>query len=70
MKKGKAASDGSVHIRQQAAAAVWVIAKDETSFVMACFLMTGINAVSSYRLELEGIFRTLKHIEYLKMTPG
>ena len=31
--------------------------------------MTGINAVSSYCLELEGIYRTLKHIEYLKITP-
>ena len=69
MKKGKAASDGSVHIRQHAGATARLIAKDETSFVTACFLMTGINIVSSYRLELEGIFWTLKHMEYLKMTP-
>ena len=34
-----------------------------------CFLMSHINAVSSYRSELEGIFRCLSHIEHSGMTP-
>ena len=31
--------------------------------------MANMNKVTSYRSELEGIFRALKHIEYLNWTP-
>ena len=35
----------------------------------AVFVVSNINSLSSYRAELEGTFRLLKHIEYLGMTP-
>ena len=63
-------SDGSVHLVQQTAAAAWLIAKGPDQYLSACFLLTDINSVSSYRSELEGIFRSLKHMEYLNMTPS
>ena len=52
-RKGKAASDGSVHLRGQVAAA-------------ACVIATG---TEHYRPELEGIFRALNHIEFLNWAP-
>ena len=35
----------------------------------ACFLLADVNSMSSYRSELEGIFRALKNIEYSKIRP-
>ena len=37
--------------------------------IQACFLMANVNKVTSYRSELEGIFRALKHIEFLNWAP-
>ena len=54
MRKSKAASNGPVHLRQQVTTAAWLVVKDDTSFLTACFLMRGINAVSSYWSELGG----------------
>ena len=65
----KVASDGSVHLVQQTAAAAWVVASGTEYSMSACYLMANINAVSSYRSELEGVFRSLKHLEYLNITP-
>ena len=65
----KVASDGSVHLVQQTAAAAWVVASGTDYSMSACYLMANINAVSSYRPELERVFRSLKHLEYLNITP-
>lgn len=46
-----------------------MIADAEESRITACFLLTNISSVSSYRSELEGIYRSLRHIEYLGLTP-
>ncbi len=62
-------SDGSVYIDQEVAACAWVIATDESSAISACFLLTNISSVSSYRSELEGIYRSLLHIQQLGITP-
>ena len=63
-------SDGSVHLVQQTAAAAWLIAKGPDQHLQACFLLSDVNSVTSYRSELEGVFRSLKHMEYLNMTPS
>jgi hypothetical protein len=63
-------SDGSLHLRQQVAAAAWLITHGGTEHVSACFLLTDIASVSIYRAELEGVFRFLKHIEALDMPPS
>ena len=63
-------SDGSVHLVQQTAAAAWLIAKGPDQHLAACFLLSDVNSVTSYRSELEGIFRSLKHMESLNMAPS
>ena len=62
-------SDGSVYLKDGVAACAWMIADAEESRITACFLLTNISSVSSYRSELEGIYRSLQHIEYLGLTP-
>jgi hypothetical protein len=47
----------------------WLIAEDTKHMTAAVFVVSNINSLSSYRAELEGTFRLLKHIEYLGMTP-
>ena len=32
--------------------------------------MVGINSITSYRAELEGVHRCLKHVQYLGISPG
>ena len=66
---GKVASDGSVHLVQQIAAAAWIVASGTKYSMLAYYLMANINAVSSYRADLEGVFQSLKHLEYLNITP-
>ena len=46
-----------------------MIHDDADHFATACFLLSDISSLSSYRSELEGIFRSLKHVEYLGMSP-
>ena len=62
-------SDGSVHLSQQVAACAWVIHDSDAHYAKACFLLANLTSLSSYRSELEGIFRSLKHVEYLGLTP-
>lgn len=62
-------SDGSVYLKDKVAACAWVITDSEDSRMTACFLMTNISSVSSYRSELEGIYRSLTHLQHLGITP-
>ena len=62
-------SDGSVYLKEEVAACAWMIAADDNKHVTACFLMGKISSLSSYRSELEGIYRSLKHVQYLGMSP-
>ena len=62
-------SDGLVHLGQQAAAAAWIVEKSTEEFVSTCFLVSDINSVGSYQEELGGIFRSLKYIKALGLTP-
>lgn len=62
-------SDGSIHLSHQVAACTWMIHDSDEHFVKACFLLSDISSASSYRSELEGIFRGLKHVKLLNLTP-
>ena len=42
-RKGKATSDGSLHLREQVAAAAWVIATSTEHHIQVCFLMGNVN---------------------------
>ena len=69
MRPSKTGSDGSVHKNENVAAAAWIIPTNEQEFVKACYLMTNVSSVNSYRSELEGVFRSLYHMQYLGMDP-
>jgi len=49
--------------------AAWIIAGDETNFTSACTVIRNVSSLSSYRAELEGTFRLLRHIDWLGLTP-
>jgi hypothetical protein len=62
-------SNGSLHLHEQVAAAAWIISTGPQTFLSATFIMESINSYTSHRIELEGIFRALHHLDYLNMTP-
>jgi len=62
-------SDGSLHLHEQVASAAWIISSGPDSFLSATFIMESINSLTSHRIELEGIFRALHHLDYLNMSP-
>ena len=61
-------SDGSVHLEQRVGSAAWVLHEDDNHALSACFIMNNVSSMSSYRLELEGSFRLLKHAQMCGMT--
>ena len=63
-------SDGLVHLAKQVAACAWMIHDSDKNFAKACFLLSHISSLSFYYSELKGIFRSLKHVEYLNLTPS
>eukprot|EP00956_Cyclotella_meneghiniana_P045230 scaffold360113_cov96-Cyclotella_meneghiniana.AAC.2 len=65
----KGASDGSLLRDDGIMTAGWLIANNEDEKTAAIFAVTNISSLSSYRAELEGTFRLLKHIDYLGMSP-
>ena len=66
----KTGGDGSVHLRQQVAAASWLIAQDEEHILKATYLLEGINAVSSTRAEKESIYRLLRYVNDNSLKPS
>jgi hypothetical protein len=64
----KGGSDGSFYPDDKVMTA-WIIAEDETNFTSACTVIRNVSSLSSYRAELEGIFRLLRHIDWLRLTP-
>jgi hypothetical protein len=65
----KVGSNGSVYIDKKVAAAARIIASDHDHTVKACFVLGNVSSVSSTRAELEGAYRSLKHIDYLGLDP-
>ena len=61
--------DGSLHLHEQVAAAAWIISTEDTKHLSATFFMTNISSYTSHRIELEGIFRALHHLDLLNITP-
>jgi hypothetical protein len=61
--------DGSVYLDQEVASCAWIIADEDEQTTSACFLLTNISSLSSYRSELEGIYHSLLHIRQLGITP-
>ena len=66
----KTVSDASVLLADQIAGAAWIIPTNTEEYVKACFLMTNMGSMNSYRGELEGAYRALYHIDYLGMDPA
>jgi len=62
-------SDSLLHLHEQVAAAAWIISTGDTKHLSATFLMTNISSYTSHRIELEGIFRALHHLDLLNITP-
>lgn len=62
-------SDGSLYPDNRVMAASWIVATDEEHFTSACTIIQHVSSCSSYRAELEGTFRLLKHIKWLGLTP-
>ncbi len=62
-------SDGSLHLQDQVALAAWIISAGPELFMSATFIMDNVNSYTSHRIELEGIFRSLHHLDFFNMTP-
>jgi hypothetical protein len=61
----KGGSNGSLYPDDKVMTAAWIIAEDETNFTSACTVIRNVSSLSSYRAELEGTFRLLRHIDWL-----
>jgi hypothetical protein len=59
----KGASDGSLYQEEKTMAAAWLIANDDSNFMIASVVLHNVSSLSSYRDELEGTLYLLKHIE-------
>ncbi len=62
-------SNGFLHLQDQVAAAAWIISAGPKWFMSATFIMENVSSYTSHRIELEGIFRVLHHLDFLNMTP-
>lgn len=68
-KPGTGASEGSLFRDYEVMTAGWLIANNDQQMTAAVFVLSSVSSLSSYRSELEGTFRLLKHLEYLGMKP-
>ncbi|KAL7532592.1 hypothetical protein ACHAWF_004182 [Thalassiosira exigua] len=63
-------SDGSCHLYHQIAGAAWIIEDGDKSKDEACILLHGkTTSCSAFCWELEGMFRSLYHLNQLGLTP-
>ena len=62
-------SDGSVLLHEGKAACSWILHHSEKSQLRACYILEPMTSLSSYRSELEGIYRGLKQILTSRLTP-
>ncbi len=63
-------SDGSVHREQQVATCAWVVHQQDGRQLQACVHLEPMTSLSSYRSELEGIFRGLHSLQFLGLSPA
>ena len=62
-------SDGSTHLHHGLASCAWIIHQEDGHELKANYFIRNISSLSSYRSELEGMFRGLKHIEHSPLRP-
>lgn len=62
-------SDGSVNLRDAIATCAWMLHQSETNTLKACYILEDMTSLSSYRSELEGMYRGLKQITALQTQP-
>ena len=63
------ASDGSVHLADETAAAAWLVSEDDDHEQSALVLMAGMTSFSSYRTELEGMYRAMNEVTQRGLLP-
>lgn len=63
------ASDASVHLQSGVMTCAWMISQDIDHEIRACYHIRDLSSLSSYRGELEGIYRALKHTHIRGLTP-
>ena len=61
-------SDGSVRLFEGLAACAWVIHQTEGQHLKACYVLENMSSISSYRSELEGMYRGLVDVKS-RLTP-
>ena len=64
------ASDGSVHLQEGLAACAWVIHSSDDQQIKARYLLERMASMTSYRSELEGMYRGLKHLATAEIKTG
>ena len=62
-------SDGSLQQLRGFATCAWMIHSGSDQTIRACLLLADITSLSSYRCELEGIYRGLLHTTFLGLQP-
>ena len=63
-------SDASIHTDRGVATCAWMISHNNSQFIQACAHITNISSVTSYRGELEGIYRALRHTLQRFLSPA
>ena len=62
-------SDGSVRLQDGLAACAWILHANDDEQVKACYLLEQMTSLSSYRSELEGMYRGLRQVLLSGITP-
>lgn len=62
-------SDGSLHLQDKLAACAWILYSDEDQQVRGCYLLEKMTSLSSYRCELEGMYRSLRQVLLADIKP-
>ena len=62
-------SDGSTNLLHRVATCAWVIHQDIGREIKACYALHNITSLSSYRSELEGIYRALLQLQGMRSKP-
>lgn len=62
-------SDGSVRLQDGLAACAWILHNSDDEQIKACYLLEKMTSLSSYRSELEGMYRGLQQVLLSGITP-
>jgi hypothetical protein len=63
-------SDGLTHLCHAVASCVWILHQSADKKIKACFLIRDMTSLSSYRSELEGLYRALLQLQRSGLQPG